>query len=106
MGLLLSIVAFVLSWLAGRRSVGAGMVVLLSVGYSYGLVRAVVFDGFSHLIFDAATLGLYAARFDHAVSLSRVSEMRSIYQCVAFLMGWPFIALLIGMAFSVHPLLQ
>src|SRR5438046_6546276 len=32
--------------------------------------------------------------------------MRSIYQWVAFLMGWPFIALLIGMAFSVHPLIQ
>ncbi len=106
MGLLLSALAFALSWQFGRRSVGAGMVVLLAVGYSYALVRAVVFDGFSHFIFDAAMVGFYAARCPQAIGLTRIPELRPFYQWVAFLIGWPFVVLVVGMAFPVHPLIQ
>ncbi len=56
-------VAFVATFRQTRRSLGAGMVALLSIGYSYGLLRARVSDVGGHFIFDAALAGLYAAAF-------------------------------------------
>jgi hypothetical protein len=106
MGLFLSILAFVLSWQFGRRSLGVGMVVVLAVGYSYGLVRARVSDGFSHFMFDAAVLGLYAARFVDVSGLTRMTADRSFYQWVGFLIGWPFVVLAIGIVFPVPFLIQ
>jgi hypothetical protein len=106
MGLILCALALALTWFFGRRSVGAGMVVLLAAGYGYGLVRAVVFDGFSHFIFDAAIAGLYAARLPQASGLVRIPRLKPLYQWVAFLIGWPFVALAIGLALPVHPLIQ
>ncbi len=106
MGLFLSILAFALSWQFGRRSVGAGMVVVLAVGYSYGLMRARVFDGFSHFMFDAAVLGLYVARFADIGGRTRMPADRSFYQWVAFLIVWPFVVLAIGMVFPVPFLIQ
>ena len=50
----------------GRKSLVAGLCTLMAVGYVYGIVRANLPDGFSHLIFDAGTLGLYAAQLTQA----------------------------------------
>src|SRR5262249_3055153 len=99
MGLLLCVLAFTLSWFSARRSVGAGMVVVLAAGYSYGWLRAVVFDGFSHFIFDCAMSALYTARFAEFARLAQNLGLRPFYQWVALLIGWPFIVLLIGMAY-------
>jgi hypothetical protein len=82
------------------------MVVVLAVGYSYGLVRARVFDGFSHFMFDAAVLGLYAARLADVSAVIRMPAQRAFYQWVGFLIGWPFVILAIGIVFPVHFLIQ
>src|SRR5574338_155008 len=67
--ILLLLAAFGGTYYAGRRSLTAGLCVLLGVGYAYGIIRANRMDGFSHLLFDAALLGVYAAelqrRFSH-----------------------------------------
>jgi len=55
-------VAFLLCLYMGRRSLVAGLCALTTVGYAYGILRANLPDGFSHLIFDAATLGLRPGR--------------------------------------------
>ena len=54
--------AFLACVYMGRKSLVAGLCTLMAVGYAYGIVRANLPDGFSHLIFDAGTLGLYAAQ--------------------------------------------
>jgi hypothetical protein len=82
------------------------MAAVLAVGYSYGWVRAVLHDGFSHFIFDAAIAGLYAARLPQASALTQIPRLRPLYQWVAFLIGWPFVALAIGMTLPLHPLIQ
>jgi hypothetical protein len=106
LGLLLSMLAFALSWRLARRSVGAGMVIVLAVGYGYGLVRAVVFDGLSHFIFDAAVAGLYAARLGQIHEITSNRGLGTFYQWLALLIAWPFVILLMGLAFPVHPLIQ
>ena len=53
----LCVVAFLACVYMGRKSLVAGLCTLMAVGYAYGIVRANLPDGFSHLIFDAGTLG-------------------------------------------------
>ena len=54
--------AFVAAVLAGRRSLVAGLVTVLGVGYVYGIMRANVLETGSHFIFDAAVIGLYCVQ--------------------------------------------
>ena len=56
----LCVVAFLVCVYMGRKSLVAGFCAVITVGYAYGIVRANLPDGFSHLIFDSGTLGLYA----------------------------------------------
>ena len=55
-------VAFLACVYFGRRSLVAGLCALTTVGYCYGITRANLPDGFSHLIFDAGVIGLFAAQ--------------------------------------------
>ena len=59
-----------------RRSLGAGLVALMTVGYAYGLIGARVPDGGTHFIFDAALMGLYARAFSGPISAEIVSVRR------------------------------
>src|SRR4029453_9775092 len=59
MGLVLCAAGLISTWLATRRSLGHGLGLLLAIGSAYGIVRANVFDGFIHFLFDASVLGLY-----------------------------------------------
>jgi hypothetical protein len=104
MGLTLSLLAFATSWLCGRRSLGAGMAVVLATGYSYAILRANFFDGYSHFIFDCAVLALYMARLTLPGAFP--ARARGLAYWVAALTGWPI--LLFGLfAFSPqHPLIQ
>ncbi len=59
--LLVCVAAFTACFWAGRRSLGQGLVTLLAFGYFYGILRANLLTAFSHFIFDAGLLGLYAS---------------------------------------------
>jgi hypothetical protein len=106
MGLILVLVAFTAAFFARGRSLGAGLAVVLTVGYVYGMVRAVVFDGFSHFMFDAAMAGLYVSHFSRPDAWAPPPGAKPLFQWAVCLMGWPFVALLIGLALPVHPLIQ
>lgn len=87
--------ALVVSFLAARRSLVAGLSVVLTIGYAYGIVRANQLDGYSHLLFDAALLGLYAARLFTAATAAdraRVDELRT---WMLVLIGWPVLLFLV-----------
>src|SRR5438093_8546800 len=75
----------------GRRSLGAGMVALLTVGYAYGIFRANFPTNTSHFIFDSAVLGLYAAVFMIPAEGRPRYRSLSLQPWVAALMGWPLL---------------
>jgi len=83
---------------AGKRSLGAGLVVLFVWGYLFGILRANLATVFSHFLFDAALLGLYLGQkkaFSDPKDARRTATLR---MWVAVLMLWP--ALLILMPFQ------
>jgi hypothetical protein len=89
MSLVLLVVALVASYAAARRSLVRGLAVVLTVGYAYGIVRANRLDGYSHLLFDAALLGLYAGRLFAPMSLADRARTDELRTWLIVLMGWP-----------------
>jgi hypothetical protein len=79
--ILVCILAFGLSLWASRRSLVAGLVVVLGTGYFYGIVRANIISPYSHFIFDASLAGLYLAQLHR--NLTRDEQRRS-----SLLRGW------------------
>jgi hypothetical protein len=80
---------------AGRRSLVAGLCTVLGVGYAYGIIRANLPDGFSHVIFDCAVLGLYTAQLwkrQPRWQLERAEELRT---WLIVLVAWPMLLFLI-----------
>ncbi len=91
--LALCILALVMTFWAGRRSLGQGLVALLAVGYFYGILRANLITTFSHFIFDAGLLGLYLSQ-DWLSSHARDAGRGTIRMWTAILIIWPFFVLL------------
>lgn len=105
MGLLLSLTAFAASWWCGQRSLGAGMAVVLSAGYFYGILRANFLDSFSFFVYDAAVSGLYLARFSLPGALApRNAKHLTIW--VKVLIGWPCLMFAFSAVFPQHVLIQ
>src|SRR5271155_4434293 len=96
LAIILSIVAFVTCFLAGRRSIGKGLVVLLTFGYFYGIVRANLLTTFSHFIFDAGMLGLYLSY--PWLSAAREKGAETVQIWAALLILWPL--LLVALPFQ------
>ncbi len=86
--LALCFVAFLGTLWAGRRSLGAGIVALLAVGYAYGIVRANLITTYSHFIFDAALLGLYCSQKWFSGSPSELKRQEPIRLWVIAMVGW------------------
>jgi hypothetical protein len=81
--------AFLLCLYLGRRSLVGGLCALTTVGYAYGILRANLPDGFSHLIFDAATLGLYVAQFGLRQPLWQHARAEDVRNWLMVLIAWP-----------------
>ena len=106
MGFFLTLAAFVASWRYGRRSLGAGMAVVLTAGYFYGIVRANFQDTFAAFVFDAAVFGLYLARFTLPNALAP-QHANGLTAWTWVLIGWPFLMLALGAGlFPQHVLIQ
>lgn len=92
----LCILAFGLTFWAGKRSLGLGLAVLFAWGYLYGILRANVESVFSHFLFDAALMGLYLAQrqaFTSSVGTTRTSA--ALRYWVFGLMLWPALLVLL-----------
>src|SRR6266516_4602974 len=88
---LLCVIGLIAVFFCARRSIGAGMVALLVVGYAYGLLRANFPNNFSHFIFDAAVLGLYGGVFMTPARGAARHRTLSLQPWVAVLMAWPLL---------------
>jgi hypothetical protein len=89
--LALCIVALVVTYVTARRSLTKGIGVLLTVGYFYGIFRANYLDGYSHLLFDASLLGLFAARLFNALPMEERLRLDEIRMWLVALVGWPVV---------------
>lgn len=91
----LGLAAMLATYLAARRSLAAGLGVLLAVGYFYGIIRANQLDGYSHLLFDFALMGLYAARLFTPMSMLEQLRLDEIRTWMFVLVGWPIVLFLV-----------
>ena len=96
-------VAFLLCLQLARRSLVAGVCAVITVGYAYGIVRANLPDGFSHLIFDAGVLGLYAVQLPKRQPAWQQSRSEDVRNWLILLIAWP--VLLFAMPWQ-DPLIQ
>lgn len=72
----------------GRRALWQGIGAVLLVGYSYGLVRANV-GGATHLLFDIAVAGFFAACLWRVVTAPNPPGMHALKSWTLFLVAWP-----------------
>jgi hypothetical protein len=99
----LCIAAFALSYLTGRRSLAGGLAAVFGVGYAYGIVRANLPETYSHFIFDASVLGLYAAQLFHRLGPSEEYKISQLRPWLELLIAWPLLLFLIPIQ---DPLIQ
>ena len=85
--LALCILALAVTFWAGKKSLGYGVVILLVFGYFYGIIRANVPTTFSHFLFDASLLGLYLSQKWSAPANSE--SLRSLKVWILILFLWP-----------------
>lgn len=87
--------ALLISFIAGRRSVVAGLVSVLAFGYAYGITRANLPETFSHFIFDAAAFGLYLSQMIRKFSAAERPKFQALKAWLAVLVAWPLLLFLI-----------
>ena len=90
-GIVLCSLALIIAFFSARKSLGAGLVSVMSTGYAYGILRANFAVNASHFIFDAAILGFYAGAFITSTSRADVKRSRLLEPWVALLIGWPLL---------------
>jgi hypothetical protein len=90
-GLALCVLAFAACYWAGRRSLGQGLVMLLTFGYFYGILRANVITTYSHFIFDAGTIGLFLSPCWRTSNPLEKKRSAAIQLWTVILMAWPIL---------------
>ena len=95
MSLLLCLAAFFVCLFAGRRSLVAGLTALISVGYTYGIVRANLPETYSHFIFDAGVLGFYSTQLVRASTAVQEYRIRRLKPWLEFVIAWPLLLFLV-----------
>ncbi|HMF56822.1 MAG TPA: hypothetical protein VK619_10805 [Pyrinomonadaceae bacterium] len=95
MSFYLCLASFAGCYLAARRSLVSGLVAVFSVGYAYGIIRANLPETYSHFIFDAGVLGLYAAQLFRTLSQTQEARIAPLRGWLEFLIVWPLLLFLI-----------
>lgn len=93
--ILFCVLAFGGTYLAGRRSLRAGLIVLLLIGYFYGILRANLLSTATYFLFDAALIGLYLSNCWKASSPLQVRNSAPILVWLVLLIGWPVLVCLL-----------
>ena len=96
-------VAFGLCVYMGRKSLVSGLCALMGIGYLYGVLRANLPDGYSHLIFDAGTFGIYVTQLTGNQPLWQHRRSEDLRNWMTVLVAWPILLFFIPMQ---DPLIQ
>ena len=92
---ILCIASLILCFAATRRSIVAGVIATMAIGYFYGIVRGNIEQSTSHFIYDAGVLGLYLAALTRFYSPLAKHRMRRVVRWVLVLTVWPLLIFLI-----------
>lgn len=95
LSILLCLAAFLAAYTFGRRSLTGGLVVVLTTGYAYGIVRANLGQAAAHFLFDAAVLGLYLGQWLAPWSPEERRRVASLTSWVLVLTLWPLVIFLL-----------
>ncbi|MBV9771988.1 MAG: hypothetical protein JOZ32_20615 [Bryobacterales bacterium] len=90
---LFCIAGAIAAYFIGRKSLAFGILVVIAIGYAYGIVRANLVSTFSHFIFDAAVVGLYASQFLGTRTKQLTPGNSTLNTWTYILMGWPVVML-------------
>ena len=88
-GFLFCVLAFSSVYIAGRRSLSAGVGLALGFGYMYGYIRANYPEPASYFIFDCSLVGLYLAILTRKRTPLERRKMRQIAPWVLIMTAWP-----------------
>src|SRR5450755_4680412 len=88
--IILCLLAFVVSYLIGRKSLSYGLLSVIAFGYAYGIVRANLRGTFSHFLFDAALIGFYLSQTWFSSRSDRYKN-DTLRFWVAVMIGWPLL---------------
>jgi hypothetical protein len=105
MGLAFCIFAFVATLLLTWRSLAAGIVAVITIGYFFGILRANLYpDLYSHFIFDSAVVGCYLSYFGFGgLKKAFDPQQEALRRWTSVLIGWGVLMSLIPIQ---HPLIQ
>lgn len=84
----LCLLAFLTTFLSGRKLLAAGYSVTLFWGYTYGITRANVPAAASHFIFDSSVIGLYMSLALHKQQRESLRRSKLLNDWVTVLIGW------------------
>ncbi len=88
-GFFFCVLAFSSVYIAGRRSLSAGVGLALGFGYMYGYIRANYPEPASYFIFDCSLVGLYLAILTRKRTPLERRKMRQIAPWVMIMTAWP-----------------
>lgn len=102
-GYLICLLAFTSSFGVGMSNWRLSLCLMIAWGYFYGILKAhLVYSG-GHFIFDAATLGFYAALVTKPPTQEEMSGGRDLKPWVIVLIGWPIFMVIVPLQ---HYLIQ
>jgi hypothetical protein len=94
-GAALCALAFLSSYLLGRRSLMLTLLCTLAWGYFYGILRANVLSPASHFIFDCSLIGCYLSQLFRRVPLETRLRGGALSDWVLTIFAWTFLIALI-----------
>ncbi len=86
-----SIFAFLATYLAGRKSLGRGIIAVLVFGYFYGILRANLLSTASYFIFDSSLVGLYLSQLGQRSDPARAKQTAMVRFWTIVLVVWPIL---------------
>lgn len=89
--LLACLLSFVFCAWVGRKSLVNGLIAVIGLGYVYGIIRANVPQAFSHFIFDAGVVGLYASQMSQRLTAGDKYRIEKLKPWMELLIGWPIL---------------
>jgi hypothetical protein len=91
-GLALCVIAAGLTFWAGKKSLGLGIVVLLTFAYFYGIIRANILSTSIYFLFDSVVVALYLSQ--KWSNSNDVKVSRALRTWMILLMIWPCLLVL------------
>ena len=95
MSLSLCLLAFTVCYVVARRSLIAGLITTMAIGYVFGIIKANLPETGSYFLFDSAVLGFFAARLFRPMTQAMKLRVEGLRAWMEFLIFWALICFFI-----------